>query len=76
MVKTPASEFLIKKSIRQLTTELDPEHFWRIHRGTIINVNFIDRINRSFAGHLTIKLENLPEVLSVSRSYSHLFKQM
>jgi DNA-binding LytR/AlgR family response regulator len=76
VVKTPTSEFLIKKSIRQLTTELDPEHFWRIHRGTIINVNFIDRINRSFAGHLTIKLENLPEVLSVSRSYSHLFKQM
>jgi len=76
VVKTPASESLIKKSIRQLTAELDPEHFWRIHRGTIINVNFIDRINRSFGGRQTIKLENLPEVLTVSRSYSHLFKQM
>jgi DNA-binding LytR/AlgR family response regulator len=76
VVKTPASESLIKKSIRQLATELDPEQFWRIHRGTIINVNFIDRINRSFAGRLTVKLENLPEALTVSRSYSHLFKQM
>ena len=76
VVRTPAGESLIKKGIRQLTTELDPDQFWRIHRSTIINVKFIDRINRSFAGRLTIKLENLPEVLTVSRSYSHLFKQM
>ena len=76
VVKTPTGEFLIKKSIRQLATALDPDLFWRIHRGTIINVNFIGRINRSFAGRLTIKLEDLPETLTVSRSYSHLFKQM
>ncbi len=76
VVKTPTGESLIKKSIRQLAAELDPDQFWRIHRGTIINVNFIDRINRSFAGRLTIKLEDLPETLTVSRSYSHLFKQM
>jgi DNA-binding LytR/AlgR family response regulator len=76
VVKTPTGESLIKKSIRQLATALDPDQFWRIHRGTIINVNFIDRINRSFAGRLTIKLEDLPETLTVSRSYSHLFKQM
>ena len=76
VVKTRTGESLIKKSIRQLSAELDPDHFWRIHRGTIINVNFIDRINRSFSGHLSIKLEQLPEVLTVSRSYAHLFKQM
>ena len=76
VVKTPTGESLIKKSIRQLATALDPDQFWRIHRGTIINVNFIDRINRSFAGRLTLKLEDLPETLTVSRSYSHLFKQM
>jgi DNA-binding LytR/AlgR family response regulator len=76
VVKTRTGESLIKKSIRQLTAELNPDHFWRIHRGTIINVNFIDRINRSFSGHLSIKLEELPEVLTVSRTYAHLFKQM
>jgi DNA-binding LytR/AlgR family response regulator len=76
VVKTRTGEALIKKSIQQLTTELDPDHFWRIHRGTIINVNFIDRINRSFSGHLSIRLEELPEVLTVSRTYAHLFKQM
>ncbi len=76
VVKTPASESLIKKSIRQLTTELDPEHFWRIHRGTIINVSRIGNVSRSFAGRLIITLKDLPETLTVSRSYGHLFKQM
>jgi len=76
VVKTRDSEYLIRISIRRLSEELDPDQFWRIHRGTIINVNVIDRINRSFAGRLTIKLEDLPETLTVSRSYSHLFKQM
>lgn len=76
VVKTPTSESLIKKSIRQLTTELDPAQFWRIHRSTIVNVNYAGRINRSFAGRLTIKIDNLAETLTVSRSYAHLFKQM
>jgi DNA-binding LytR/AlgR family response regulator len=76
VVKTPTGESLIKKSIRQLATELDPDQFWRIHRSTIINVNFIDRINRSFAGRLTIKIDRLDETLTVSRSYVHMFKQM
>ncbi|MFC1881276.1 LytR/AlgR family response regulator transcription factor [Thermodesulfobacteriota bacterium] len=76
VVKTPTGESLIKKSIRQLATELDPDQFWRIHRSTIINVNFAGRINRSFAGRLTIKIDNLAETLTVSRPYAHLFKQM
>ena len=76
VVKTRDGESLIKKSIRQLTGELDPDGFWRIHRGTIVNVNFIDRIHRSFAGRLTIKLVDLSDTLTVSRSYAHLFKQM
>jgi DNA-binding LytR/AlgR family response regulator len=76
VVKTRDGESLIKKSIRQLTGELDPDRFWRIHRGTIVNVNCIDRIHRSFAGRLNIKLEDLSETLTVSRSYAHLFKQM
>jgi DNA-binding LytR/AlgR family response regulator len=76
VVKTLENESLIKKSIRQLTGELDPDQFWRIHRGTIINVSRIGKVNRSFAGRLVITLRDLSETLSVSRSYAHLFKQM
>ena len=76
VVKTREGESLIKKSIRQLTEELDPEKFWRLHRGTIINVNRITGVHRSFAGRLIVNLKDLAETLTGSRSYAHLFKQM
>jgi DNA-binding LytR/AlgR family response regulator len=76
IVKTLEGESLIKKSIRQLTEELDPEQFWRIHRGTIIHVSRIAGVHRSFAGRHIVKLKELAETLTVSRSYAHLFKQM
>jgi len=55
---------------------LNPEQFWRIHRGTVINVRRIAGVSRSFAGRLIVKLKDLPETLTVSRSYANLFKQM
>jgi DNA-binding LytR/AlgR family response regulator len=76
VVRTLDGESLIKKSIQQLTEELDPAQFWRIHRGTIIGVNHVAVVNRSFAGRLTLRLKGLSETLTVSRSYAHLFKQM
>ena len=76
VVKTRDSESLIKKSIRQLSEELDPDQFWRIHRATIVSISRIAGVNRSFAGRLLIKLRDLPETLTVSRSYAHLFKHM
>jgi len=76
LVRTLENESLIKKSIQQLDAELDPDQFWRIHRGSIINVNRISGVHRSFAGRFIVKLKDLPETLTVSRSYGHLFKQM
>ncbi|MGD8264286.1 MAG: LytTR family DNA-binding domain-containing protein, partial [Desulfobacterales bacterium] len=69
-------ESLIKKAIQQLTVELDSDQFWRIHRGTIVNVSQIAKVNRTFAGKLIITLKDLSETLTVSRTYAHLFKQM
>jgi DNA-binding LytR/AlgR family response regulator len=76
VVRTREGESLIKKTIQQLTEELDPEQFWRIHRGIIISVHQVGGVSRSFTGRLIIKLKDLPETLTVSRSYAHQFKQM
>ncbi len=76
VVKTKNGEALIKKSISELSEELDQEQFWRIHRGTIIKVNQIDSIRRSLNGRTVITLKDLPESLTVSRTYSYLFRQM
>ncbi len=76
LVVTPATESLIKKPIRELTDELDPQQFWQIHRSTLVNVNSIAGVTRDIGGHLKLKLKQRPELLPVSESYTHLFRQM
>jgi DNA-binding LytR/AlgR family response regulator len=76
VVRTNGNEFLIKKTIKELVAELSPELFWQIHRATIVNVANIDLIIRSHIGGYQIRLKDLQETLSVSRSFSHIFKQM
>lgn len=76
LVVTPAGESLIKKSIKELACELDPQKFWQIHRATIVNVSRIENIVRSLTGRGILKLKNRKETLPVSRQYLHLFKQM
>jgi DNA-binding LytR/AlgR family response regulator len=70
------TESLIRKPIKELEQELDPEKFWKIHRGTIVNVSSISKVSKSMTGKYVIKIEDHDEPLLVSRSYSHLFKQM
>ena len=76
LVVTKEGESLIKKPIRDLADELDSHKYWRIHRGTIVNVSKIDRVSRSATGRGAVRLKDRPEVLTVSRSYLHVFKQM
>ena len=76
LVITLSGESLIRKPIKELVNELDPSIFWQIHRGIIVNVTCIDKISRAFAGRLSIKLKGLPKTLTVSRTYSHRFRQM
>jgi DNA-binding LytR/AlgR family response regulator len=76
LVITAAGEALIKKSIKELSEELDPQKFWQIHRGTIVNVSRIENVGRSITSRGILKLKNRPDTLTVSRQYMHLFKQM
>jgi DNA-binding LytR/AlgR family response regulator len=75
-VVTAEAEALIKTPIRELLDGLDPEVFWQIHRSVIVNVNAIAGVTRDFRGQAHIKVKGKDETLTVSRIYSHLFKQM
>ena len=76
LVMTKEGESLIRKTIKELGEELDPAQFWQIHRGIIVNVSKIDKVSRSLTGRGVVKLKERPELLTVSRSYLHLFNQM
>ena len=75
-VVTASTELLINKSIKELIDELDPEVFFQIHRGTIVNVNAIVAVLRNLHGRLEVRLKQRKETLQVSASFAHLFKKM
>lgn len=56
-VVTKESEFLIRKSIKELSGELDPDRFWQIHRAVIVNVASVEKMSRSLTGRGVLKLK-------------------
>jgi len=75
-VITRTNESYIRKPIRELAAELDPDRFWRIHRGTLVNAGCIERISQSSTGRGIVKLKQNSETLTISRRYLSLFRQM
>ena len=69
-------EHLVRTSITELAARLDPERFWRIHRGGIVNVAAIRAARRDLRGRYRLTLKDRPEVLRVSAAYGHLFRRM
>jgi DNA-binding LytR/AlgR family response regulator len=75
-VVTATAEAIIRKSLQELQTELDPAIFWPIHRSTLVNANAIAGVSRDFRGRMSVSLKQRDERLAVSESHQHLFKQM
>ncbi len=75
-VITADREYVIRKTIKELEQQLDPEIFWRIHRGIIVRVDQIVKAKRDLRGRYSITLRDRPETLRSSVSYSQVFKQM
>jgi DNA-binding LytR/AlgR family response regulator len=75
-VVTTTAEVLIRKSIKELTDELDPFCFVQVHRATIVNLRQVEHLERLGTDYLQLHLRGCAESVRVSRSYVHLFKQM
>ncbi len=75
-VITADREVLIRTSLRELTPQLDPQRFWQIHRGTVVQARAIRTATRDESGKVFLTLHARPERLVASRLYAHLFKGM
>ena len=71
-----SGESLIRTSLRELLTQLDPEHFWQVHRGTVVNVAHVSSAVHLSLGRLGLKIRGRTETLPVARQYAHLFRRM
>ena len=75
-IVTATGRHVIRTSLRELVERLDAEQFAQIHRGTIVNLRAIEKIERNVLGRSMIHLRSHPDVLPVSRAYLSRFKQM
>jgi len=69
-------ESLIRTSLKELLPQLDPNRFWQVHRGTVVNIRCVESAMRDESGKLSLKLRGRNEQPTVSRVYAHLFRQM
>jgi DNA-binding LytR/AlgR family response regulator len=69
-------EALVRTPLKELVAQLDPTQFVQVHRSVVVNLRAIAQVVRGDNETAQIHLRHRPEVLPVSRSYLHHFKQM
>jgi len=76
LVVWDGGEAVIRKSIRELADELDPQVFAQVHRSVIVNLRSVAQVVRGANETAELHLHGRDERLPVSRSFLHRFKQM
>lgn len=74
-VVTSEGEALIRLPLKSLIEQLDPAQFTQVHRGAIVNLEAIDRIERDGTS-MEIRLKGRTDKLAVSDAYTRQFRQM
>ncbi len=69
-------EAVIRLPLKELVAQLDPSRFAQVHRSVVVNLRAIAHVTRGANETADIHLKGRDEVLPVSRSYLHLFRQM
>ncbi|MCL9776266.1 LytR/AlgR family response regulator transcription factor [Vibrio methylphosphonaticus] len=65
-------EYILRSSIKELTSQLDSDLFWQIHRSTLINVNRLDKVKKDITGKMFVYIAGTK--LPVSRAMQSLFR--
>ncbi|MEQ1556218.1 MAG: LytTR family DNA-binding domain-containing protein, partial [Gallionella sp.] len=75
-VLTRDTELLLRTPLKDLMTQLDADQFWQVHRSTVVNARQVIAAHHDLLGKMSLILKDRKEKVAVSRSYTHLFKQM
>jgi DNA-binding LytR/AlgR family response regulator len=67
---------VIRTPLKELIAQLDAAQFSQVHRSVVVNLRAISHVTRGANETADIHLKGRSEVLPVSRSYLHLFRQM
>ncbi|HEX5649279.1 MAG TPA: LytTR family DNA-binding domain-containing protein [Steroidobacteraceae bacterium] len=69
-------EAVIRTTLKELAPQLDPNQFAQVHRSYVVNLRAIAQVTRNLNETADIRLKARAEVLPVSRTYLHVFRQM
>jgi DNA-binding LytR/AlgR family response regulator len=69
-------EAVIRTPLKELVAQLDETQFAQVHRSVVVNLRSVAHVARHLNETAEIHLKGREEVLPVSRSYLHLFRQM
>lgn len=70
------AQALVRLALKDLAAQLDPAQFAQVHRSVVVNLRAVSHVTRGEHETADIHLKGRKEVLPVSRSYLHLFRQM
>jgi DNA-binding LytR/AlgR family response regulator len=76
LVVWEGGEALIRRTIRELADELDPECFVQVHRSVIVNLRQVAQVVRGPNETADVHIKGRSELLPVSRSFVHVFRHM
>jgi|YelNatPaOPRAMG01_1025707.scaffolds.fasta_scaffold03456_3 two-component system LytT family response regulator len=68
-------KILVLKSMVEWEARLTPKYFARIHRSTIVNLEFVDKIEKWFNSSYRVHMQNYPEPFQMSRRYAAKLKE-
>jgi DNA-binding LytR/AlgR family response regulator len=69
-------EAVIRTSLKELAPQLDREQFAQVHRSYVVNLRSIAQVTRNLNETAEVRLKGREDVLPVSRTYLHVFRQM
>ena len=70
------AEAVVRTALKDLLEQLDSAQFAQVHRSIVVNLRAISHVKRHDNETAEIHLKGRDDVLPVSRSYVHLFRQM
>jgi two-component system LytT family response regulator len=73
---TSVKNYVVDHTIQELEQKLDPRKFVRIHRATLVNIDFVCDLHAMFAGRMLVRLKDEKKTeLTVSRDRVKALKQ-
>jgi DNA-binding LytR/AlgR family response regulator len=61
--------------MKEWNERLPDSHFRRIHRSYIVNLDFVEKIEKEYNYDFTVTLKNFKQTLVMSRRYARFLKE-